>query len=61
VCEPFTPTETALLDTNDEEYIRTAYPSLAAKVQKEIEERNKNDFLTEGRQRGLFCTAATRH
>jgi hypothetical protein len=61
VCEPFTPAEIALLDANDEEYIRSAYPGLAAQVQKEINDRNNKGFLTEGRQRGLFCTAATRH
>jgi hypothetical protein len=58
ICEPFTPTEIELLDTNDGEYIRRSYPSLAPRIQKEIETRYLNDLH---RHRGMFCTSITRH
>jgi hypothetical protein len=58
ICEPFTPTEIELLDTNDGDYIRRSYPALAPRIQKEIETRYLNDLR---RHRGMFCTSATRH
>jgi hypothetical protein len=61
VCEPFTSTEIELLNTNDEEYIESAYPNLAHRIQKEIEARYRNQAHTGGRERGMFCTTATRH
>jgi len=57
IYEPFTATEVQLLDTNDEEYIRSAYPALASRIQDEAEAGYGNDR----RLRGLYCTAATRH
>ena len=61
VCIPFTPTEIELLDTNDAEYIEDTYPTLASRIEKEIETGYLNDTLLEGRKRGMFCTAATRN
>jgi hypothetical protein len=58
ICEPFTPTEIDLLDTNDGDYIRRSYPTLAPRIQTEIETRYLNDLR---RHRGVFCTSATRH
>jgi hypothetical protein len=57
IYEPFTATEAQLIGTNDEEYIRSAYPALASRIQDEIEAGYGDDR----RLRGLFCTAATRH
>jgi len=57
IYEPFTATEVQLLDTNDEEHIRSAYPALASRIQDEVEAGYGNDR----RLRGLYCTAATRH
>jgi hypothetical protein len=57
IYEPFTATEAQLIDTNDEEYIRSAYPALASRIQDEIEAGYGDDR----RLRGLSCTAATRH
>jgi hypothetical protein len=61
VCIPFTPTEIKLLDTNNAEYIEDTYPTLASRIEKEIETGYLNDTLLEGRKRGMFCTAATRY
>jgi hypothetical protein len=65
VSEPFTSTEIQLLDTHDEDYIRSHYPALAPRIKTEIALRNAyNPQLsgrTDGRPRGLFCTTATRH
>ena len=61
VYEPFTSTEIGLLNTDDEEYIRETYPAVARQAQKEIEARYLNHVHGEGRVRGMFCTAATRH
>jgi hypothetical protein len=61
VCIPFTPTEIKLLDTNDAEYIEDTYPTLASRIEKEIETGYLNDTLLEGRKRGMFCIAATRY
>ncbi len=61
VCEPFTRTEIGLLDTNDEEHIRENYPRLARLVREEIESRYLNRVDADGRVRGMFCAAATRH
>src|SRR5262249_44612070 len=64
VLEPFTTIETALLDTNDEEFIRLAFPVLASLIEKEIEaryEEDRFDPLPEQRPRGLNCARATRH
>jgi hypothetical protein len=58
ICEPFTPTEIELLDTNDGDYIRRSYPALAPRIQKETETRYLNDLR---RHRGMFCTSVTRH
>ena len=58
ICEPFTPTEIELLDTNDGDCIRRSYPTLAPRIQTEIETRYLNDLR---RHRGMFCTSATRH
>ena len=63
-CEPFTATEIELLDSNDEEYIRSAYPGLAARIQEQIDERRANYPQSQGistRLRGMYCQMATRH
>jgi hypothetical protein len=61
VCVPFTPTEIELLDANDGESIEDTYPTLASRIEKEIETGYLNDTLMQGRKRGMSCTAATRH
>jgi hypothetical protein len=60
VCEPFTPIEAALLDTNDEQLIERALVSL---MEKELRARHEADFSHEvqGRPRGTSCAAAIRH
>jgi hypothetical protein len=50
-----------LLDTNDGDYIEGTYPTLASRIEKEIETGYLNDTLMQGRKRGMSCTAATRH
>jgi hypothetical protein len=65
VCEPFTAIEGALLDTNDEQLIKLAYPAFASLVEKELRARyqkhSESSLETQERPRGIFCVAATRH
>jgi hypothetical protein len=65
VCEPFTTIEAALLDTNDEQLIKRAYPAVASLIEKELRARYEDDseFSREAqeRPRGISCFAATRH
>ena len=65
VCEPFTTIEAALLDTNDGQLIKLAYPSLASLIEKELRARYEEDFELshemQERPRGIFCAAASRN
>jgi len=64
VCEPFTPTEIKLLDTNDEDYIRSAFPALGSVIAEEIAARHRtssSSLALQQRLRGLSCDAATFH
>ena len=64
VCEPFTTTEAKLLDTNDEQLIRFAYPALASLIERELRARYEGVAFSHemrGRPRGTSCAAATRH
>jgi hypothetical protein len=65
VCEPFTAIEAALLNTNDEQLIKLAYPAVASLVEKELRARYEEDLKfsheVQERPRGISCVAATRH
>jgi hypothetical protein len=65
VCEPFTEIEAALLDTNDGQFIKLAYPALASLIEKELRARYEEDFESshevQERPRGTFCAAASRN
>jgi hypothetical protein len=64
VCEPFTSTEMRLLDTNDEDYIRSAFPALGSVIGEEIAARQRtgsSSLALQQRPRGLSCDVATFH
>ena len=62
VCEPFTTLEMALFETDDEEFIRRAFPVLASLIEKEINARYEDCLWGPPEHlRGLLCANVTYH